>query len=104
MYKAGCRKVKAILADVRAACVMLDGWTDKHKARPYVAVRVSFVKIGNFMYSHCHEVVQHHTGEALADYVQKVISKFFTDPQKLFLATCHDGAANVMKASRIMKS
>ena len=50
------------------------------------------------------QVVLHHTGEALTDRVIQVLGQYVAELKKLFLMTCHDGAANVVKASRSLKS
>jgi len=70
LYAVACSKIKELLKDVRSVCVMLDAWTDKYKARPYVAVRVSFVRNWEFytVTLDC-QIVPKHTGdgEALAE-------------------------------------
>ena len=68
LYAGACSKMKKLLKDIRSVCLMLDAWTDKYKARPYVAVRVSFVRNWQFytMTLDC-QIVLKHTGEALAE-------------------------------------
>jgi hypothetical protein len=105
IYTAGHQVIKGLVCDVNSLCVMFDSWTDKYKARPYFAVRVSFVKDWKFyIVTLSCQVVLHHTGEALSDHVMKVLGQYVAEPKKLFLTTCHDGAANVVKASRLLKS
>lgn len=97
--------MKEELSTVRAICVMADGWTDKYHGRSYVGIRVSFVKDWQYrlLTQSCHAVPGSHTGQALADHIKLVLSKFFPDLKKVMIASCHDGAANIMKASQIMK-
>jgi hypothetical protein len=110
LYTAACSQVKKLLNDVNAVCVMLDGWTDRNKALSYNAIRVSFIKEWQFyVVTLSCEVLVHHTGKNLANEVNRILGKFFCDKKglpkkKLFVTTCHDGAANVMKASRLLRS
>ena len=105
MYSAGLVTVKQFLADIHAVCVMFDSWTDKYKARSYVAVRVSVIKNWkqHVITLNC-DVLPSHTAEALSQHVTDILKQFFPDVAKLFLTTCHDGAANCMKTSRLLKS
>jgi hypothetical protein len=106
VYIAVSSKVKDELCDVQSICVMADGWTDRYRGRSYVGIRVSFIK--NWTYRlvtlSCQNMCGSHTGQALADHIKGVLSKFFRDPKKLLLTTCHDGASNMMKASQLLKS
>ena len=104
VYHAARIMVRDLLKDVFAACVMFDGWTDRYRARPYFGIRVSVVKDWKFIVVtlSC-EVLPSHTGEALAEQVQRVLSSFFVDPKKMLITSCHDGAANVKKASKLLK-
>jgi len=110
VYVAACSEIKKLLSDVNAVCVMLDGWTDRYKARSYNAIRVSFIKDWQFhvVTLNC-EVLLQHTGDRLANEVNRILGKFVCDenglPKKrLFITTCHDGAANVVRASRVLRS
>jgi hypothetical protein len=110
LYAAACNQVKKLLHNVNAVYVMLDGWTDKYKATSYNAIRVSFIKQWKFyiVTLNC-EVLVHHTGDSLANEVNRVLDEFFCEEnglprKKLFITTCHDGAANVLKASRLLRS
>jgi len=106
LYLSVKSKVKDELAQVRSVCVMVDGWTDRYHARSYVGIRVSFVK--NWTYRvvtlSCQVMPGSHTGQALADRIKLVLSKYFPDLKKILLTTCHDGASNMMKVSQLLKS
>jgi hypothetical protein len=52
----------------------------------------------------CQALPGSHTGQTLADHTKLVLSKYFPDLKKLLIATCHDGAANMMKASQLLKA
>lgn len=83
---------------------MFDGWTDRHRARPHVGIRVSFIKDWSFhVVTLSYQVLVGHTGQQLADHVTHIINSFFNDPKKMIRSTCHDGAANMIKASKVMK-
>ncbi len=43
VYLAVHSQVKDMMKDVKSLCLMFDGWTDKHKARPFMGIRASFV-------------------------------------------------------------
>lgn len=96
--------MKQYIQDVPAICIMFDGWTDKYRARPYVGLRVSFIKDWKYhVVSLSCQVLVGHTGQQLADHVSNVINSFFRDPKKMIRSTCHDGAANMVKASKVLK-
>lgn len=110
VYTAASSQIKKLLCGVSAVCVMMDGWTDRYKARSYNAIRVSFIKDWKFyvVTLNC-EVLTRHTGDSLANEVNRILAKFVCDEngvpkKKLFITTCHDGAANVVKASRVLRS
>jgi len=65
-------KVKEELSQVRAICVMSDGWTDRYHGRAYVGIRVSFVKNWEckLLTLSCHAMPGSHTGQALADHIK----------------------------------
>lgn len=105
VYHSCMQQIKQFVQDVPGICIMFDGWTDRHRARPYVGMRISFIKDWKFhvVTLSCNVLVGH-TGQQLADYVSHIINCFFTDPKKMMRSTCHDGAANMIKASRVMKA
>jgi len=106
VYLAVLTKVKQELSTVRSVCVMSDGWTDRYHGRSYVGIRVSFVKEWTFrlVTLSCQVLTGSHSAKALADHTRLELSKFFPDLKKVLIATCHDGAANMMKASELLKS
>jgi len=99
-------KVKEELTQVRAICVMVDSWTDRYHGRSYVGIRVSFVKDWAYRVAtlSCQVMSGSHTGQALADHIKRVLSKYFPDLKKVLITTCHDGASNMLKASQLLKS
>lgn len=93
------------MSGVKSLCLMFDGWTDHYRARPYLGIRASFVKNWSFCVATlgCH-VLPVHTSAEIADHVLKVVSEFIPDVKKVYLTTCHDGAANMVKASKLLKA
>jgi hypothetical protein len=85
--------------------MMFDGWTDRHRARPFIGIRVSFIKewVYHVVTLNCNVLVRH-TAQEVADHVSRVVESFFADPKKKIRSTCHDGAANTVKASKVMKA
>jgi len=104
VYLATKTKVKEALSDVKSLCVMFDGWTDKYRARPYMGLRASFVKDWKYeIVTLSCEVLPNHTGAAVADRVMKVLKEFIPEIKKVMLSSCHDGAANMVKTSQLLK-
>ena len=104
VYQAIRGAVKTKLESVNSICLMFDGWTDRYKARPYMGVRISFLEDWELkiVTLGCH-VLPSHTARAIADHISMLLKDFFPDPKKLLIFTCHDGAANMMKTSKLLK-
>jgi hypothetical protein len=83
---------------------MFDGWTDRYRARPYMGLRGSFVKDWKYeiVTLRC-EVLPSHTGVDIAEHAMKVLKEFIPDIKKVLLSSCHDGAANMIKSSKLLK-
>jgi hypothetical protein len=43
------------------------------------------------------------TGRAVAGNMQDVLKDFFPESKKLFITSCHDGAANMVKTLKLLK-
>jgi hypothetical protein len=105
IYNAVKIAVKSKLENTVSLCLMFDGWTDRYKRRPYMGVRASIidddwkfivVTLG------CH-IVPTHTGRAVSDHVHLLLADFLPDPKKIRITSCHDGAANMVKASQFLQ-
>ena len=100
------QKLKAEVRDVHGTglCVMFDGWTDNHKKHPYLGLRIAYIN-SDWMYRvmtvSC-RVVERHTGIQISDHVRQELDLIGVDIKKLQLFSAHDGAANMMKASRLL--
>jgi len=98
VYLATVANVKEILADVKSFCIMFDGWMDRHRARPYLGLRASFVKDWSYhIVTLSCEVLPSHTADAVANHALKVLKQFVPDVKRVMLTSCHDGAANMKK-------
>lgn len=104
IYKAIQVAVKRKLQGVMSICIMMDGWTHKYKARPYLGVRIAF--INNWVFEvltlDCH-VMPSHTSRAVSEHVTKLLKKYFYNLKQLYITSCHDCAANMVAASRLLK-
>ena len=104
VYLATLSKVKEALSGVKSLCIMFDGWTDRYRARPYMGLRASFVKDWKYeIVTLSCEVLPSHTGADIAEHVMKVLKEFIPDIKKVLLSSCHDGAANMIKSSKLLK-
>ena len=104
IYRAVYDAVKIKLADVKSLCLMFDGWTDKYRSRPYMGIRASFLDDWKYQVvtlgSH---VIVGHTAHNIADHLNGVLKVFSSDPKRLYLSSCHDGAANMIKTCQLLK-
>ena len=89
--------IKRLFIDVRSLCIMVDGWTDKYKGKPFVAIRVSFIKHRQFrVVTLSCDTLTHHTGESVANAINTTVAKFCsTDSadtstlKKIFIGLSH---------------
>ena len=96
-------KVKIELLETPSITLMMDGWTDKYNALPYFGIRVSRIKEWNFeIITLAVLPVQHHDSESLKSFVIKVLSDYFPDLRTLIVFDATDGAANMLKLSRLL--
>jgi hypothetical protein len=105
VYQALRTALKTKLQSVNAIGLMFDGWTDRYKARPYMGVRIAFLDDWDFKMTTlgCH-VLPSHTSRAIADHISALLRDYFPDPKKLMIFCCHDGAANMLKTSKLLKA
>jgi hypothetical protein len=97
--------IKKYVEPLKSVCVLFDGWTDRYKCKPCVAIRIAFVKNWELkVVTLSCRPLSSHTGEALADHVRSVLSEFFPAFRSMLLTTCHDGASNMKKASNLLRS
>jgi len=75
--------VKSMLAEVNAAhgcfLLMFDGWTDRYHGQPYLGLRFGFIHPETTkpqVKTLSVKVLDTHTGESLANHVQKKLEDF----------------------------
>lgn len=108
VYDAVVGKVKDALADVRGGAIgiMFDGWTDRHKRYPYIGIRISYVdrQWKYHVTTISLKVLERHSGERISSHVRAELKAFGVDLQAYMVFTTHDGAANMVKASHLLRS
>ena len=108
VYEAVESKVKEELQAIKggAICIMMNGWTDKYKRYPYLGLRVAYVdkewvyKVDTISI----KVLEKHTGVNMATHVQEELADHGLLLNTVQVFTTHDGAANMVKASRQLRS
>ena len=108
VYDVVASKVKEQLQEINgyALCVMMDGWTDKYKRYPYLGIRVAYV---NNAWDYCIstislKVLEKHTAENMASHIREELSEYGVSLPMVQLFTTHDGAANMMRTSMLLRS
>jgi len=101
-------QVKDMLQEVKSLCLMFDRWMDWYRGKPHLRIRAriraSFIKDwSHCVVTLCCHVLPVHSSCDLADHVLKVVDEFVPGIKKVFLTTCHDCAANMVKALQLMK-
>ena len=83
---------------------MFDGWTDRYRVRPYLGIRVSYLRDWKYEIATlgCY-VLPSHTGRDIANLVTQVLKEYFPDLKKIYITSSHDGAKNVVLASKLLK-
>lgn len=104
IYVAMKQSLKLKLNSVNSICLMFDGWTDKYRRRNYLGVRISFLYEWQYCIATlgCH-VLMHHTAKDISEHVVSLLSAFFPNVKGMFITSCHDGAANMVKASKLLR-
>ena len=101
--------VTSELGGIMVICVMFDGWTDSH-GFPFLGLRVGYItrdREYKIITLSC-KLLKGHTAQILANHVKSELERFTgreniaTTGVRLF--TTHDGAANMIKASSLLKS
>ena len=106
VYDAPMQKLKKELRDIRGTgmCVMFDGWTDKYKKLPYMGLRIGYVSKGweNKIITVSCKVLEKHSANSIADHIKQEIKLIGVDTKRVQLFSAHDGAANMMKTSKLL--
>jgi len=108
IYDSVIGKVKIELSAIRggAICIMMDGWTDRYKRYPYIGLRVAYVD-SDWQYKVTTislKILEKHTGENMSAHVRDELKVMGVQLQSMFVFTTTDGAANMVKASQLLRS
>ena len=95
------------LQGIQVLCLMFDGWSDS-QGLPFVGLRVGYITTEweyKVVTLSCN-IVHEHTAQNLSNHVRSQLEKFIgvESLKKMRLFTTHDGAANMVKASLMLKS
>jgi len=106
MMTAGIIKLKDVLASCRRVTICLDGWSKKGLSSSFLGISANFYDV----HSHKHHIaflaldkLQHpHTGEMLANSLDKCLTDWGISEQKIMLIVSDNGA-NMVKAIRLLR-
>ncbi len=108
VYQSVVERMKAELKCIGGGtiCVMFDGWTDKYRRYPFIGLRLAFVNDDwTFrLITVSLKVLDKHTGENMAAHVREELKNLDINLTDVEIFTTHDGAANMIKASNVLKS
>jgi hypothetical protein len=108
VYNEVKQTVSAYLKSSQTLCLMFDGWSDKHNARHFMGIRAAIVTeewSSEIVTLSCKQCGQ--DGDSIAEHIATELAEFgLTDEvlQSKQLFTTHDGAAVMMKTSRLLHS
>ncbi len=105
MYKAIKRSVTECLSDISCASLLFDGWTDKYKKLSYMGVKCSIIdsQWERKIFTLVCAPLDSHTAENTADFIKEIVLDMFGKRYRdLKLHNVHDGAANMMRTSRLL--
>jgi peroxiredoxin family protein len=98
-------RMKQEMASIPAVCLMFDGWTDKHHGRGYLGIRATYITDDwelRLVTISCRPL-ESHTSQAIANHVQGEMKELI-DIKKVKVFTTHDGAENMVKSSKVLRS
>ena len=104
MYKAVKRSVMECLSHVVSASLLFDGWTDKNKKLAYMGVKCSIINDAweKKIFTLACSPLENHTAENTADFIKEIVVDMFGKRcRDLNLHNVHDGAANMMRTSKM---
>jgi hypothetical protein len=103
VYSVVRQKVIAILSECFSCTIMMDGWTDRYKANPYFAIRVSFVHNWQFqVITLSIQPVESHTSASLMKVVRKFVAEFLPHYNQVLFFNTTDGASNMKLLSTLL--
>jgi hypothetical protein len=106
MFKTLRQSVIDSLKSVRSATIMFDGWTDKYRKIPFMGTRLATLSDDweILIYTLNCSPLEGHTADNIKIHMKEILHDFFPNRHdKLKLHSVHDGASNLMKASKLLK-
>ncbi|ELU05553.1 hypothetical protein CAPTEDRAFT_214795 [Capitella teleta] len=101
-------KMKEDMVVNPAVCLMFNGWTDKHHGRGYLGIRATYVtKVWELrLVTISCRPFESYSSQAIANNVQEEMKEFkeLMDVKKMKIFTTHDGAKNMVKSSKVLRS
>ena len=90
---------------ISSICIMYDGWSDR-RGLPYVGARIAYICKGreHWVITLSCKLLHGHKSNYLGAYIKEELKTFILDIKNLKLVMTHDGADNIVKASRIRQS
>ena len=98
------RQVINDMEDVPAVCLLFDGWTDKYRMQSYMGIKAAYINQDwefRIITISC-KSLDLHTASSIADHIRKELQPFI-NIRKTKLYSTHDGAANMRKASSLLR-
>lgn len=106
MMTAGIIKLKDILSSCRRVTLCLDGWSKKGLSSSFLGISANFYDVHSHKPQHALlalDKLQHpHTGEMLANSLDKCLTDWGIPEQKIMLIVSDNGA-NMVKAIRLLR-
>ena len=103
---AGIIKLKDVLASCRRVTICLDGWSKKGLSSSFLGISANFYDVHSHKPQHALlalDKLQHpHTGEMLANSLDKCLTDWGIPEQKIMLIVSDNGA-NMVKAIRLLR-
>ena len=103
---AGIIKLKDVLASCRRVAICLDGWSKKGLSSSFLGISANFYDVHSHKPQHALlalDKLQHpHTGEMLANSLDKCLTDWGIPEQKIMLIVSDNGA-NMVKAIRLLR-
>ena len=97
------RRVVELLSQCVSGTLMMDGWTDRHHAHPYFAIRISVVHDWSFkICTLAIKPVASHMSSSLSRFVKDTVEEYLPVDQKFLLFNTTDGAANMLLLSKLL--
>ena len=105
VYEIVKKKVVDDLLGVKTICVMFDGWSDS-QGYPYLGLRIAYISQWEHrLVTISCKMLKGHTAVNMSRHVREELDSFVDGGTKnISIFTTHDGAANMVRASKLLNS